>query len=142
MKRALPLASSLLLVVVLAACSTTTKPSAATHGFDLTGMNAAVNACDDFYTHAVGKWRETHPLDPQYARFGRFEEVAERNRLKLREILDADAANTSAPKGSTEQKVGDFYAACMNEAAIEARRHHTDQPRARSHQRHQRRATS
>src|SRR5258708_22621375 len=138
MKRALPLASSLLLVVALAACSTTTKPSTATpstaapaassstpaakaapligaHGFDLTGMNAAGNACDDFYTYAVGKWRETHPLDPQYSRFGRFEEVTERNRLKLREILDAHAANTNDPKGSTEHKDGNFYPSRMHE---------------------------
>jgi putative endopeptidase len=82
-------------------------------------MNTSVNACDDFYTYAVGKWRDTHPLGPQYARFGRFEEVAERNRDRLREILEADA-KANAPKGSMQQKVGDFYAACMDEAAIEA----------------------
>ena len=43
-------------------------------------MDPTVNACDDFYRFAVGKWRETHPLPAQYSRFGRFEELAERNR--------------------------------------------------------------
>src|SRR5207244_4433426 len=70
---------------------------------------------------AVGKWRETHPLPAQYSRFGRFEELAERNRETLHTILEEDArVAATAPRGSAEQKVGDFYAACMNETAIEA----------------------
>src|SRR2546430_17190681 len=83
-------------------------------------MDPTVNACDDFYRFAVGKWRDTHPLPAQYSRFGRFEELAERNRETLKAILQEDAAMTGVAAGSTEQKVGDFYAACMNEPAIEA----------------------
>jgi putative endopeptidase len=92
----------------------------APHGFDLTAMDPSVKACDDFYRFAVGKWRETHPLPAQYPRFGRFEELAERNRQVLHTILEEDAAKTNATPGSAEQKVGDYYAACMNEPAIEA----------------------
>ena len=132
MRRTLPLA----IVLIAASCSTstTTTPTAnptsptvisqplfGPHGFDLTGMDPTVNACDDFYRFAVGKWRETHPLPAQYSRFGRFEELAERNRETLHTILEEDArAAATAPRGSAEQKVGDFYAACMNETAIEA----------------------
>jgi putative endopeptidase len=89
------------------------------HGFALDAMDKSVRPCDDFYRFAVGHWRETHPLQPQYSRFGRFEEVTERNREVLRGILEEDAAKKAAP-GTAEQKVGDFYAACMNEQAIEA----------------------
>jgi putative endopeptidase len=89
------------------------------HGFDLTAMDTTAKPCDDFYRYAVGHWRETHPLPAQYARFGRFEEVAERNREQLHTILEA-ASRANAPAGSAEQKIGDFYAACMNEPAIEA----------------------
>src|SRR5205823_3835638 len=89
------------------------------HGFALDAMDATVKPCDDFYRFAVGHWRETHPLGPQYSRFGRFEEVSERNREVLRKILDEDAASKAAA-GTGEQKVGDFYAACMDEQAIEA----------------------
>ncbi|HEV7428751.1 MAG TPA: M13 family metallopeptidase [Thermoanaerobaculia bacterium] len=92
----------------------------APHGFDLAAMDTSVKACDDFYRFAVGKWRETHPLPAQYSRYGRFEELAERNREVLRKILEEDAAMTNAAPGSPEQKVGDFYAACMNEPAVEA----------------------
>src|SRR6185436_11819919 len=52
-------------------------------------------------------------------RFGRFEEVAERNRDALRAILEASAKDAKAEKGSNAQKVGDFWSACMNESAIE-----------------------
>jgi Predicted metalloendopeptidase len=83
-------------------------------------MDTSVKACDDFYRFAVGKWRESHPLPAQYSRYGRFEELAERNRDVLRQIVDQDAAMTNTVPGSAEQKVGDFYASCMNEAAIES----------------------
>jgi len=89
------------------------------HGFDITGIDRTVEPCDDFYRFATGKWREAHPLPPQYARFGRFEELAERNRQTLRDILEEDAKAHGAP-GSTEQKIGDFWNSCMNETAIEA----------------------
>jgi putative endopeptidase len=92
----------------------------APHGFDVSAMDTSVKACDDFYRFAVGKWRETHPLPAQYSRYGRFEELAERNREVLHKILEEDAAMTNAAPGSAEQKVGDFYASCMNETAVEA----------------------
>ncbi len=111
-----------LVALAALACSTAPKPKPAflgPHGFDLTAMDRTAQPCDDFYRFAVGHWRETHPLQPQYARFGRFEEVSERNREVLRAILDEDA-KANAAAGTAEQKVGDFYAACMNEQAVEA----------------------
>src|SRR5438874_5252407 len=122
----------LLAILFAVACSTTTgnrQPATSTskpplfgpHGFDLTGMDQTVKACDDFYRFAVGTWRDTHPLPAQYSRFGRFEEVADRNREVLHSILEEDAASAAtAPRGSAQQKIGDFYAACMNETAIDA----------------------
>ncbi|HXH91058.1 MAG TPA: M13 family metallopeptidase N-terminal domain-containing protein, partial [Thermoanaerobaculia bacterium] len=133
MRRSLLLIAFAGLAAIQAGCgsSHTAAPVAATtappvaayfapHGFDLTAMDTSVKACDDFYRFAVGKWRDTHPLPAQYSRYGRFEELSERNRDVLHQIAEQDAALTTAAPGSAEQKVGDFYASCMNEAAIEA----------------------
>jgi len=88
-----------------------TQPLFGPHGFDLSAMDTSANACDDFYRFAVGKWREMHPLPSTYSRYGRFEELAERNRETLHKILEEDAANTSAPAGSDARKLGDYYSA-------------------------------
>jgi putative endopeptidase len=123
------IAAVIVLTALITGCgSSHTAPAAAApapaflapHGFDLSAMDTSVKACDDFYRFAVGKWRDTHPLPAQYSRYGRFEELAERNREVLHKILEEDAAMTNAAPGSAEQKVGDFYAACMNEPAVEA----------------------
>ena len=73
-------------------------------------MDRSVNACDNFYEFAVGGWRKANPLPPAFGRFGRFEEIAERNRQTLRTILEQGSGQT-----------GDFYRACMDEQGIEAR---------------------
>ncbi len=90
------------------------------HGFDVSGIDSSVAACDDFYHHSVGNWRKAHPLPAAFSRYGRFEELAERNRKALRTILEGATADSSAAPGSATQKIGSFYAACMNEPAIEA----------------------
>jgi len=99
----------------------TAKPLFGEHGFDTSTIDRNVAACDNFYEFAVGKWRTQHPLPSTYSRFGRFEEVGERNRDLLRAILEEDAKSAaSAPHGSAAQKLGDFYNSCMNETAIES----------------------
>ena len=112
-------------IVLLAGCATApttitpVKPMFGEHGFDMSGLDRTVNACDNFYQFAVGNWRAQNPLPAAYSRFGRFEQVAERNRETLHAILE-EASKKTNPPGSSAQKIGDFYAACMNEPAIEA----------------------
>ena len=90
-------------------------------GVDPANLDSTVKPCEDFYAYANGGWLKSHSLPADKARFGAFEEVSERNRAILKQILEETSAKTVWSKGSVQQKVGDFYASGMDEAAIEKR---------------------
>jgi putative endopeptidase len=90
------------------------------HGFDVADLDRSCKPCDDFYQFAVGGWLKANPIPPEYPLWGSFITLAEKNLQALHEILEAAATNTSAAPASNEQKVGDFYATCMDTKAIDA----------------------
>src|SRR6266481_2424436 len=94
--------------------------AAEAHGVDLTILDKTCKTCEDFYNYANGEWLKKNPIPAAYPNWGRFNELAERNREQLHGILDSAAANSKAPSGSNEQKIGDFYASCMDETQIDA----------------------
>jgi putative endopeptidase len=94
--------------------------SSATHGVDLSIMDKTCKPCEDFYHFASGEWLARNPVPPAYPSWGRFSELAERNRELLHQILESASANTKAAPGSNEQKIGDFYGSCMDEKQINA----------------------
>ena len=87
--------------------------------FDLTAIDKTVDPCVDFYQYACGNWMKNNPIPADKSSWGRFNELAERNLYVLRDILDqAQAPGKHSP---IQQKVGDYYAACMDETVIEKR---------------------
>src|SRR6476659_3490325 len=90
------------------------------HGYDRASLDPNTAACTDFYQYANGGWMAANPIPAAYSSWGVANLLDEHNRELLHEILEAAAKNTKAPKGSSEQKVGDYYATCMDEAKIEA----------------------
>jgi putative endopeptidase len=90
------------------------------HGYDLASLDKNTAACTDFYQYANGGWLAANPIPAAYSSWGVANILNEKTRDSLREILEASANNTKAAKGSSEQKVGDYYATCMDEAKIEA----------------------
>ena len=88
-------------------------------GFDSANLDRTCKPCDDFYQFAMGGWMKTNPIPPEYSSWGTFTELVDKNQQNLRQILD-DAVNAKAHTGGNEQKIGDFYASCMDTTAIEA----------------------
>jgi putative endopeptidase len=88
-------------------------------GVDAANLDRTCKPCQDFYQFAVGGWVKNHPIPAAYPANGNFQVLADRNRDVLHAILDQAAAANAKP-GSNEQKIGDFYASCMDQAAIEA----------------------
>jgi endothelin-converting enzyme/putative endopeptidase len=84
--------------------------------FDASALDKSVDPCVDFYQYSCGGWLKSNPIPPDQASWGRFNELAERNRAELRGILENAAKATK--RDANEQKIGDYYASCMDEDAI------------------------
>ncbi|WP_114394554.1 M13 family metallopeptidase [Oleisolibacter albus] len=79
-------------------------------------VDPAVSPCEDFFLHACGPWIKENPIPADRSRNGTFDQLEENNKKILHEILDKAAAS---PTPAT-RRIGDFYAACMDEKGIEA----------------------
>ncbi len=89
-------------------------------GFDVSRMDQSTAACTDFYQYTNGNWLKITEIPSAYSSWGSFYILAENNRKTLHEILEEVAKKINAPKGSIDQKIGDFYATCIDETEREA----------------------
>ena len=88
--------------------------------FDLSALDTSADACVDFYQYACGTWMAKNPIPADRASWGRFEELQERNRAVLQNILESVSADKPG-RSAVEQKIGDYYASCMDEKTIDAK---------------------
>jgi putative endopeptidase len=94
-------------------------PLAPDHGVNTANLDTTCAPCKDFNQFANGGWMAKNPVPPAYPSWGVANEVNERNRNILHEILEDAAKNTMAVRGSSEQKIGDYYGSCMDTAKID-----------------------
>jgi putative endopeptidase len=88
---------------------------------DPKNMDTSVKPQDDFYLYANGGWLKHNPVPPEYARWGSFSELEEKNNDALRKIAEKAADTRADPTTAPEvQKVGDYYASGMDEKTIES----------------------
>src|SRR5438309_7011203 len=95
------------------------KPVIGDCGLDLSAGNHSIRPGDDFFAYANGAWYEGFTIPADHASFGPFDKLDELSKQRVRAIIE-QAAATHAAGGTPEQQIGDFYAAFMDEAAIEA----------------------
>ena len=86
--------------------------------FDAGLLDKNVDPCTDFYAYSCGKWRTQNPIPGDQASWGRFDQLQRQGEQIQHSILERYSANDSK-RGAIEQKIGDYYASCMDESAIE-----------------------
>jgi putative endopeptidase len=82
----------------------------------VSAMDKSADPCVDFYQFACGGWKKNNPIPSDQPIWSRFGELAERNRTVLRGILEN--AGKATNRTANEQKIGDYYATCIDEDAI------------------------
>jgi endothelin-converting enzyme/putative endopeptidase len=85
--------------------------------FNASLVDPTVNPCTDFHQYVCGKWMAAHPIPPDQRTWGTWSPLQLWNDTSqtLEKLSSADAKRTA-----NEQKVGDYYFACMDEASIAA----------------------
>jgi len=81
-------------------------------------MDRSADPCVDFYKYACGTWNKLNPIPPDQPRWDVYGKLTDDNQRYLWGILD-EAAKPSPNRNAVEQKIGDYFHACMDEAAVE-----------------------
>ena len=89
-------------------------------GLNVTSMDKSIDPCVNLYQYSCGRWQQQNPIPPDQTSWSVYAKLYEDNLNFLRGILEQAAANTGQ-RDAVSQKIGDFYAACIDESAIEAR---------------------
>ena len=82
-------------------------------------MDRTVEPCSDFFAYSCGGWIKNNPIPPDKSSWGIYYQLADHNLAQLRGILEAAEQGGNARSAYT-QKIGDYYASCMDEKTIEA----------------------
>jgi len=123
--KASPLGMMILLFVVLLGTSSLAQQSADkpkiplppyTPVLDTTAMDRSIDPCTDFFTYSCGGWIKSNPIPPDQSSWSVYSKMQDENRELLRRILE-NAAAPDPHRGPINQKIGDFYATCVDEAA-------------------------
>jgi putative endopeptidase len=107
-----------LLFATTALCSDVSAQSVK-HVLDVTSMDTSVDPCTDFFAYSCGGWIKNNPIPPDQTSWSVYSKLEDDNKSILREILES-SASPAGRRDTVTQKIGDYYAACMDENAINA----------------------
>jgi putative endopeptidase len=91
-----------------------------TPGLDVKAMDKSADPCADFYQYSCGGWKKNNPIPADQVSWDVYSKLYVDNLNYLRGILEQAAVKANQTDALT-QKIGDFYGACMDEAAVEKR---------------------
>jgi putative endopeptidase len=87
---------------------------------DVTSMDRSVDPCMDFFAYSCGGWIKRNPIPPDQSSWDTYSKMQDENLGRLRGILEAAAA-PDPKRNAVDQKIGDYYASCTDEKAIDAK---------------------
>ena len=87
---------------------------------DISSMDKSVDPCVDLYRYSCGGWQKKNPIPPDQTSWSVYAKLYQDNLIFLRGMLE-QAAQPNEQRNAVTQKIGDFYAACMDESAVEKR---------------------
>jgi putative endopeptidase len=121
--RSFVLCTSVLITVTCAAFSQSQPASSNVtepDHFDLKSVDTALDPCVDFYAYACSKWQAANPIPSDQAGWSHGAKLALWNQHVLRDVLEKASADNAA-RSAVDQKIGDYYASCMDESVANTR---------------------
>ena len=85
---------------------------------DVSSMDRSADPCTNFFRYSCGSWLKKNPIPPDQASWDVYAKLTEDNQRFLWGILD-EAANPTPSRSLVEGEIGDYFHACMDEAAVE-----------------------
>lgn len=110
---------SIVILSVAYACAPTEKQTAPAKAFALSSLDTTASPCSDFFQYSAGGWIAANPIPETENRWGKFDELAENNKKRIKGLLEEYASKADLPKGSDEQLIGDFFFSGMDSTGIE-----------------------
>ena len=87
---------------------------------DVTSMDRSVDPCVDFFAYSCGGWIKNNPIPADQSSWDTYSKMQDENLARLRSILE-EASSPTSGRSAVNQKIGDYYASCMDEKAIDAK---------------------
>jgi len=119
MNRSAPRLAAALLFVGASSVAVADRQLPYTPSLDVSAMDRSADPCIDLYQYSCGGWQKSNPIPPDQTAWNVYRKLSEDNVAFLRGILEQAAE--ASDRDAVTQKIGDYYAACMDEAGVKKR---------------------